>query len=73
LHQAQTPPAFLGQDREAAYVAEIQRCHALMATSAAPEHVFAAAQNTWNQNDSSFGFFSPASFLLWTSRMEQLP
>jgi hypothetical protein len=23
LHQAQTPPAFLGQDREAAYVAEI--------------------------------------------------
>jgi hypothetical protein len=53
LHQAQTPPAFLGQDREAAYVAEIQRCYALIATPAAPEHVFAAAQNTWNQNGSS--------------------
>ena len=53
LHQAQTPPAFLGQDREAAYVAELQRCYALMATPAAPEHVFAAAQNTWNQNGSS--------------------
>jgi hypothetical protein len=39
LQQAQTSPAFLGQDREAAYVAEIQRCYALMATPAAPEHV----------------------------------
>jgi hypothetical protein len=37
LHQAQTPPAFLGQDREAAYVAEIQQYYVLMATPAAPD------------------------------------
>ncbi len=49
VHQAQTPTA------------ELQRCYALMATPAAPEHVFAAAQNTWNQNDSSV-FSCPRRF-----------
>jgi hypothetical protein len=53
FQQAQTPPAFLGQDREAAYVAELQRCYAEMAITAPAEHVFAAAGNTWNQNGSS--------------------
>ena len=62
VQQAQTPPPFLGQDREAAYVAEIQRCYALMATPAVPEHVFAAAQNTWNQNGSSV-FFARVGFV----------
>ena len=53
FQQAQTPPAFLGQDREAAYVAELQRCYAAMAITAPAEHVFAAAGTTWNQNGSS--------------------
>ena len=45
FQQAQTPPAFLGQDREAAYEAELQRCYAAMAITAPAEHVFAAAGN----------------------------
>ena len=55
FQQAQTPPLFLGQDREAAYVAELQRCYAAMATTAPAEHVFAATQHTWNQNGFSAG------------------
>jgi hypothetical protein len=73
FQQTQTPPAFLGQDREVAYMAEIQRCYAMMATPATPEHVYAAAQNTWNQNPKwLFGCFSSPSALLWASRVEQL-
>jgi hypothetical protein len=33
INQAQTPPTFLGGDREAAYVAEIQQLRAMVATS----------------------------------------
>ncbi len=36
VQQAQTPPAFLGQNREAAYVAELQRCYAAMALPRLP-------------------------------------
>ncbi len=51
--QAQTPPTFLGSDREAAYVAEIQQLRALVATSDNANAFFVQQPAYATQNDPS--------------------
>ncbi len=51
--QAQTPPTFLGSDREAEYVAEIQQLRTMLATSSTA-NAFSLQQHAYAaQNDSS--------------------
>jgi hypothetical protein len=51
--QAQTLPTFLGSDREAAYVAEIQQLRALVATSDTANAFFVQQHEYVTQNDPS--------------------
>ena len=51
--QAQTPPPFLGADREAAYVAEIQQLRSLVATSDTANAFFVQQHAYALQNDPS--------------------
>jgi hypothetical protein len=69
FQQAQTPPAFHGQDRKAAYVTEIQRCYVMMATPDCSSGTRICCCTKYVEPKWLFGFFSFASILLWASRV----
>jgi hypothetical protein len=67
--QAQTPPTFLGSDREAEYVAEIQQLRTMLATPSHANAFFSAAACACG-TQCLLGFTSSVS-LLWLSWLEQ--